>query len=61
MIVRAENANLFEVVADGQPLSESLTLIGELCTELEAYLEPQQVEEVYRAYLVGARAHKLVT
>jgi guanosine-3',5'-bis(diphosphate) 3'-pyrophosphohydrolase len=58
MIVRAENANLFEVVADGQPLSESLTLIGELCTELEAYLEPQQVEEVYRAYLVGARAHE---
>ena len=58
MIVRAENANLFEVIADGQPLSESLTLIGELCTELEAYLEPQQVEEVYRAYLVGARAHE---
>jgi GTP pyrophosphokinase len=58
MIVRAENANLFEVIADGQPLSENLTLIGELCTELEAYLEPQQVEEVYRAYLVGARAHE---
>lgn len=58
MIVRAENANLFEVIADGQPLSENLTLIGELCTELEAYLEPQQVEEVYRAYLIGARAHE---
>ena len=58
MIVRAENANLFETIADGQPLSENLTLIGELCTELEAYLEPQQVEEVYRAYLVGARAHE---
>ncbi len=58
MIVRAENANLFEVIADGQPLSENLTLIGELCTELEAYLEPQQVEEVYRAYLLGARAHE---
>ncbi len=35
MIVRAENANLFEVVADGQPLSESLTLIGELCKEVD--------------------------
>jgi GTP pyrophosphokinase len=58
MIVRAENANLFEVIADGQPLSENLTLIGELCTELETYLEPQQVEEVYRAYLLGARAHE---
>ena len=58
MTVRAENANLFEVIADGQPLSENLTLIGELCTELEAYLEPQQVEEVYHAYLLGARAHE---
>jgi guanosine-3',5'-bis(diphosphate) 3'-pyrophosphohydrolase len=58
MTVRAENANLFEVVADAQPLSEDLTLIGELCTELDAYLEPLQVEEVYRAYLLGARAHE---
>jgi GTP pyrophosphokinase len=58
MVVRAENANLFEVVADGQPLSEDLTLIGELCAELEEYLEPRQVEDVYRAYLLGARAHE---
>jgi len=58
MVVRAENANLFEVIADGQPLSEDLTLIGELCAELEEYLEPQQVEDVYRAYLLGARAHE---
>jgi guanosine-3',5'-bis(diphosphate) 3'-pyrophosphohydrolase len=58
MIVRAENANLFEVVADGQPLTEDLTLIGVLCTDLEVYLEPQQVEEVYRAYLLGAHAHE---
>jgi hypothetical protein len=36
MTVRAENANLFEVVADVQPLSEDLTLIGELCTDLDA-------------------------
>jgi guanosine-3',5'-bis(diphosphate) 3'-pyrophosphohydrolase len=58
MVARAEKANLFEVVADAQPLSEDLTLIGELRTELETYLEPQQVEDVYRAYLLGARAHE---
>ncbi len=58
MVARAENANLFEVIADGQPQSEDLTLIGELCSELETYLEPEQVEDVYRAYLHGARAHE---
>ncbi|MFA9418587.1 MAG: bifunctional (p)ppGpp synthetase/guanosine-3',5'-bis(diphosphate) 3'-pyrophosphohydrolase [Gammaproteobacteria bacterium] len=58
MVSRAENANLFEVVADGQPVSEDSTRIGELCAELETYLEPHQVEEVYRAYQLGARAHE---
>ncbi len=58
MAARAENANLFEVIADGQPPSEDLSLFGELRAELEAYLEPEQVEEVYRAYLLGARAHQ---
>ncbi len=58
MTVRAENANLFEVVDDAQPISEDSTLIGELCSELNSYLEPKQVEEVYRAYLLGARAHE---
>ena len=58
MTVRAENANLFEVVADAQPISEDSTLIGELCSELSCYLEPKQVDEVYRAYLLGARAHE---
>jgi GTP pyrophosphokinase len=58
MAARAENANLFEVIADGQPTSEDLSLFGELRAELEAYLEPEQVEEVYRAYLLGARAHQ---
>jgi len=58
MVVRAENANLFQVIADGQPLSEDLTLIGDLRTELEVYLEPEQVEDVNRAYLLGARAHE---
>ncbi len=57
MVSRAENANLFEVVADGQPASDDSTRIGELCAELGTYLEPHQVEEVYRAYQLGARAH----
>ena len=58
MVSRAENANLFEVVADGQAASDDSTRIGELCAELETYLEPHQVEEVYRAYQLGARAHE---
>ncbi|HEC19356.1 MAG TPA: bifunctional GTP diphosphokinase/guanosine-3',5'-bis pyrophosphate 3'-pyrophosphohydrolase [Gammaproteobacteria bacterium] len=33
-------------------------LIHDLCTLLEGYLEPDQVKEVYRAYLFGAEAHE---
>jgi GTP pyrophosphokinase len=33
-------------------------LVSDLCTLLEAYLEPAQVNEVYRAYLFGAEAHQ---
>ena len=33
-------------------------LIHNLCTLLEGYLEPDQVKEVYRAYLFGAEAHE---
>ncbi|RLA14613.1 MAG: guanosine-3',5'-bis(diphosphate) 3'-diphosphatase [Gammaproteobacteria bacterium] len=58
MVSRAENANLFEVVADGQAASDDSTRIGELCAELGTYLEPHQVEEIYRAYQLGARAHE---
>ncbi len=32
-------------------------LISDLCSMLEDYLEPAQVQEVYRAYLFGAEAH----
>jgi guanosine-3',5'-bis(diphosphate) 3'-pyrophosphohydrolase len=32
-------------------------LISDLLTSLESYLTPEQVREVYRAYLVGAEAH----
>jgi len=33
-------------------------LISDLCQMLESYLEPEQVQEVYRAYLFGAEAHE---
>ncbi|MFT5974162.1 MAG: guanosine-3',5'-bis(diphosphate) 3'-pyrophosphohydrolase [Gammaproteobacteria bacterium] len=55
---RVENANLFEIVADYRPLSADSTKINELCAELSTYLEPHQVEEVYRAFLLGAKAHE---
>lgn len=32
-------------------------LISDLCAYLESYLAPEQVSEVYRAYLFGAEAH----
>ena len=32
--------------------------ISDLCTLLETYLDKHQVQEVYRAYLLGAEAHK---
>ena len=31
--------------------------ISDLCTAMEAYLNPSQIREVYRAYLFGAEAH----
>ncbi len=31
--------------------------ISDLCTLLEEYIDPEQVKEVYRAYLFGAEAH----
>ena len=58
MVARAEKANLFEVIADGQPLNEDLGLFSELRKEIETYLDPLQVEEVHRAYLLGAQAHE---
>jgi RelA/SpoT family (p)ppGpp synthetase len=54
----ANYANLFEVIAGDVGVSDDETRISDLCAELEAYLEPAQVEEVYRAYLVGAEAHE---
>ncbi len=54
----ANYANLFEVIAGDVSASDDETRISELCGELEAYLEPAQVEEIYQAYLVGAEAHE---
>jgi guanosine-3',5'-bis(diphosphate) 3'-pyrophosphohydrolase len=39
-----------------QPASRFL--ISDLCHLLESYLEPEQVQEVYRAYLFSAEAHE---
>jgi GTP pyrophosphokinase len=33
-------------------------LISDLCTDLESYLSPDQIRDVYRAYLFGAEAHE---
>jgi GTP pyrophosphokinase len=54
----ANYANLFEVIAGNVGASDDVTRISELCSELEAYLDPAQVAEVYQAYLVGAAAHE---
>ncbi len=37
---------------------ESRFLISDLCQMLESYLDKDQVQEVYRAYLFGAEAHE---
>ena len=42
---------------DEQIEDRSRFLISDLCGMLESYLEPEQVQEVYRAYLFGAEAH----
>lgn len=41
-------------VDEGKPRYQ----IGDLCTSLESYLKPEQIREVYRAYLFGAEAHE---
>ena len=40
------------------PLVLPRLLISDLCDLLETYLEPQQIKEVYRAYLRSAEAHE---
>ncbi len=36
---------------------EADSRIADLCTYLESYLEPDQIKEIYRAYLFGAQFH----
>jgi RelA/SpoT family (p)ppGpp synthetase len=43
---------------DREPEDESRFLISDLCQMLESYLDKDQVQEVYRAYLFGAEAHE---
>ena len=43
---------------DREPEDESRVLISDLCQMLESYLDKDQVQEVYRAYLFGAEAHE---
>ncbi len=33
-------------------------LISDLCKMLESYMDEEQVQDVYRAYLFGAEAHE---
>jgi RelA/SpoT family (p)ppGpp synthetase len=35
-----------------------MLLISDLCAQLDDYMEPEQVQEVYQAYLFGAEAHE---
>lgn len=45
------------VETDAPANSPARYLISDLCDELDQYLTPEQVSEVYRAYLCGAEAH----
>ncbi len=53
----AENANLFKVIPGKTPIDGVEDLVVELCDELD-YLGPEKVEEVFRAFLLGAEAHQ---
>lgn len=44
--------------ASGNNGGQPRYLISDLCSYLETYLAPEEVREVYRAYLFGAEAHK---
>ena len=43
---------------DAELLADRRFLVSDLCAKLERYLEPDQVADVYRAYLFGAEAHE---
>jgi guanosine-3',5'-bis(diphosphate) 3'-pyrophosphohydrolase len=43
---------------DSSAANESRFLISDLCRMLDSYMDEDQVQEVYRAYLFGAEAHE---
>lgn len=49
-------------VASSQPITQATEptrfLVSNLCSLLETYLEPDNIRDVYRAYLFGAEAHQ---
>jgi GTP diphosphokinase / guanosine-3',5'-bis(diphosphate) 3'-diphosphatase len=51
-------AALPAIAPDSDPPDEPRYLISDLLAYLESYLTPDQVAEVYRAYLFGAEAHE---
>lgn len=55
--MKRKKAQKKSVSTPAEPPGERL-LIGDFCTGLESYLEPEQIHEVYRAYLFSAEAHE---
>ncbi len=45
-------------VPDSKDIETSRYLISDLCSDLETYLDSNQIAEVYKAYLFGAQAHE---
>jgi GTP pyrophosphokinase len=41
-----------------KPVDKPRFLVSDLCAYLESYLSPNEIREVYRAYLFGAEAHE---
>jgi GTP diphosphokinase / guanosine-3',5'-bis(diphosphate) 3'-diphosphatase len=52
------SAVLPAIAPDSDRPDEPRYLISDLCAYLESYLSPDQVGEIYRAYLFGAEAHE---
>ncbi|MCG5534788.1 bifunctional GTP diphosphokinase/guanosine-3',5'-bis pyrophosphate 3'-pyrophosphohydrolase [Ectothiorhodospira mobilis] len=52
-----ESALPSTIPGSNSTLDNTRFIASDLCAYLETYLEPEQVREVYRAYLFGAEAH----
>ncbi|AHK80171.1 (p)ppGpp synthetase [Ectothiorhodospira haloalkaliphila] len=53
-----ESATPSQAPSSSASLDTTRFMAKDLCAYLESYLEPDQVSEVYRAYLFGAEAHE---